>query len=95
VLVVPAIARCRTGKRTLAVVRRRSASPYAAWLGGVRAVLAPRERVLFAAALATVASCAMIVATDGPAHNALLAQSAKLMLATSALYAIGVAWGAR
>ncbi len=95
----------RTGKRTLAVRfgRRFGIAEYAAWLlAAYGAVLATAlSGVPFAAlALATapvgvVLLRRLIVATDGPAHNALLAQSAKLMLATSALYAIGVAWGAR
>jgi 1,4-dihydroxy-2-naphthoate octaprenyltransferase len=95
----------RTGKRTLAVRfgRRFGIAEYAALLvaayGAVLAtalVGAPWAAVaLVTAPFGAALLRRLIAAKDGPAHNALLAASAKLMLATSALYAIGVAWGAR
>jgi len=93
----------KTGKRTLAVRfgRRFGVVEYGALLVlamaaiGVVAVLAsPFALAALAAAPFGVSLWVRLArATDGPTHNALLAASAKLMLVTSALLAVGIALG--
>ncbi|HTJ85530.1 MAG TPA: 1,4-dihydroxy-2-naphthoate polyprenyltransferase [Polyangiaceae bacterium] len=93
----------RTGKRTLAVRfgRRFGLAEYAALLVvafaaiGVTAwLVSPFALVALAAAPFGARLYARLTrAADGPAHNALLGASAKLMLATSALFALGIASG--